>query len=169
MEETIRNKVEESGLIQLDLSRYWDASNAAIYDIANDLWQGIALKEKDFRAKLKETDWSVYKGKTVAVHCSEDAIVPTWAFMLVASYLQSEANKVIFGDQLALNNTILTDIIQNLNEEEFKDGRIIIKGCADLKVDQTVYIELINKLQPIAKSIMFGEPCSTVPLYKRKK
>lgn len=168
MEETIRNKVNESGLIQLDLAKYWGKEKALVYDIANDLWQGLALKEKDFRAKLKETDWSAYQDAYVAVNCSADAIVPTWAFMLITAYLKPYAKQVVFGDVVAANNAIMEDIITHLPADEFQDGRIIVKGCSDINVNESVYITLMNKLQPIAKSIMFGEPCSTVPLYKRK-
>ncbi len=168
MEGEIVNKIEQSGLIQLDLSRLWPEINVMVYDLKNDLWQGIALKEKDFRNKLKETDWSIYSDAYVALHCSEDAIIPTWAYMLVSSYLKPVARKVVFGNERAVNNRIIQDVITNLDLSEYQDGRIIIKGCADLNIDESAYVELVLKLQDVAKSIMFGEPCSTVPLYKRK-
>jgi len=168
MSEEIINKVEKSGLIQFELTKYWPKVESVEYDIAADLWQGIALKEKDFRAKLKDTDWSIYENKYVALHCSEDAIVPTWAFMLLTSYLKPVAKKVVFGNTRALNNTIIAEVIDQLDLTPFQDGRIIIKGCSDLDVDESAYVELMNKLMPVAKSIMFGEPCSTVPLYKKK-
>ena len=168
MEGKIRNRVEESGIIQFDLSRIWPKMDIIEYDIANDLWQGIALKEKDFRYKVRETDWSQYDGKYVALHCSEDAIVPVWAYMLITAELHGHATKVVYGNVRELNNVVATDVINSLDLEEFKDGRIIIKGCSDLNIDESAYVELMNKLQPVAKSIMFGEPCSTVPLFKRR-
>lgn len=166
--EEIRNKVKESGLIQFDLSSHWVEGSTTTYDLADDLWQGIALKEKDFRAKLKSTNWEKYANLWVGVHCSVDAIVPTWAFMLVASYLNSVNANVVFGNQNAVNTAYLCHKIAQLNESDFQNGRVIIKGCSDLDVSDEVYISLMNKLQPVAKSIMFGEPCSTVPLFKRK-
>jgi len=168
MDGEIVNKIEKSGLIQFDLSTLWPQIDRVEYDIADDLWQRIALKEKDFRSKLKETDWSKYQDKYVALHCSEDAIVPTWAFMLLSSYLQPVCKKVVFGNLRSLNNSIMYDIIDQLDLTTYQDARIIIKGCSDLDIDESVYVVLMNKLQPVAKSIMFGEPCSTVPLYKRK-
>ncbi|MFT7612334.1 MAG: hypothetical protein ACI9J3_001289 [Parvicellaceae bacterium] len=168
MSDEIINKVEKSGLIQFELTDHWPKVECVEYDISNDLWQGIALKEKDFRAKLKETDWTAYENKYVALHCSVDAIVPTWAFMLLTSYLKPVAMKVVFGNIRALNNTIIAEVIDQLDITAFQDGRVIIKGCSDLDVDESAYVELMNKLMPVAKSIMFGEPCSTVPLYKRK-
>lgn len=168
MSEEIVNKVEKSGLIQFDLSKFWPETKVVEYDIAHDLWQGIALKEKEFRAKLKDTDWSQYQDQYVGVFCSEDAIVPTWAYMLLTSYLQPFATKVIFGNRRVVNNTIIADVIDDLDLTAYQDGRIIIKGCSDLDIDESAYVRLVNKLQPVAKSIMFGEPCSTVPLYKRK-
>lgn len=169
MEDTIINKVEKSGLIQLDLSKFWSAKATTTYDIANDLWQGIALKEKAFRAKLKETNWSNYQDQFVGIHCSADAIVPMWAYMLVSACLQPFAKETVYGDLLAANNAFFKAKINAFNLDEYRDGRIIVKGCSDLHIDQSVYLHLINTLQPVAKSVMFGEPCSTVPLFKRKK
>lgn len=168
MDEGIVNKVSESSLIQFDLSAHWPAITSVEYDIAADLWQGIALKEKMFREKLKDTNWQIYHGKHVALNCSIDAIVPTWAFMLVSNYLIPVAEKVIFGNVRDLNNAVITEVINHLDLEPYRDGRIIIKGCSNLDIDDSAYVLLMSKLQPIAKSIMFGEPCSTVPLFKRK-
>lgn len=169
MSDEIVNRVEQSGLIQLDLSKHWPSDVlVAEYDLANDLWEGIALKEKVFRTKLKETDWKSYSNKHVALFCSVDAIVPTWAYMLVTKYLNECADRVIFGRTKDLNNLIMKEVIEQLDLSVYENGRIIVKGCANLEIDESVYVELMNKLQPVARSIMFGEPCSTVPLYKKR-
>jgi hypothetical protein len=169
MKDEIINKVEQSGLIQFDLASHWPADIVVEeYDLSHDLWQGLAVKEKAFRSKLKETDWSFYANKHVALHCSADAIVPIWAYMLVTKYLNEHATKVTYGTIIELNNAIIKEVIESLDIAKYRDSRIIIKGCADLNIDESAYVELMNKLQPVAKSIMFGEPCSTVPLFKRK-
>ena len=168
MDEGIVNKVAQSGLIQFDLSKHWPDISSIEYDIAADLWQGIALKEKTFREKLKETDWQIYQGKYVALNCSIEAIIPTWAFMLIANYLIPVAEKITFGTMRELNNAVIAEVINQLDLEPYRDGRIIIKGCSNLDIDDSAYVLLMSKLQPVAKSILFGEPCSTVPLFRRK-
>ncbi len=168
--EEIRNKIKESGLINLDLADFKpNKSTIAEFDIANHLWQGLVLKEKDFRAFLAENDWSVYQGKNVFIHCSADAIVPTWAFMLVAVKLQGIAAFATVGTENDLQKAIIKEKIEALDTAPFLDGRFIIKGCADIASPEFAMVTLTQKLQPIAKSIMYGEPCSTVPVYKAPK
>lgn len=166
--EEIKNKVKESGLISLDLADFKPKSDLTGIDLANCLWQGLILKEKDFRAWIKEHDWTQYKGKSVYIFCSADAILPTWAYMLVGSQLVGLAETFLVGSKEDLEKEIVTQNIRKLNISEFQDGRIIIKGCSDISNPDYAMTELIRYLQPVARSIMYGEPCSTVPLFKRK-
>ena len=167
--EEIVNRVQDSGLIPMDLADFKPKNELTGIDIADQLWQGLILKEKDFRLWIKENDWTVYQNKAVFIHCSADAIVPTWAFMLVASHINEFASEYLVGSKLDLEKQLIKTAIQALNLEEFKDGKIIIKGCSDVSCPDFAMVELIHFLQPVAKSIMYGEPCSTVPIYKRKK
>lgn len=167
--EEIRNKVAESGLINLDLTDFKpDATNILEIDIATQLWQGLVLKEKDFRAYIQSNDWSVYQDKFVYIHCSADAIVPTWAYMLVASRLQDVAALYVVGSKMDLERELIKSAIAKLDVSPFLGGRLIIKGCADITCPEFAMTELIKRVQPTAKSIMYGEPCSTVPIYKAK-
>lgn len=167
--EEIRNKIKESGLISMDLAMFkLDKSQLLGIDIADQLVERLVLKEKMFREFIDSNDWSKYQDKYVHIFCSEDAIVPTWAYMLVSSKLVNIAHLVIVGSQEDLEKELISDKIHNLELSEFKDGRIIIKGCADIVDPEFAMSQLIQKLQPVAKSIMYGEPCSTVPIYKRK-
>jgi hypothetical protein len=128
---------------------------------------GLILKEKDFRAALQTTDWEQYKDANVAITCSADAIIPMWAYMLVASYLQPVAANVVFGDEKKLISTLLSKNLDTVKGEEYTDKRVVVKGCGELDIPETAYVEITNKLRPFAKSIMYGEPCSTVPIYKK--
>lgn len=167
--EEIRNKVQESGLISMDLADFKpDTSLILSLDIADQLWQGLVLKEKDFRDFIATHEWSLYKSKYVFIHCSADAIVPTWAYMLVASKLLGVAKMALVGSREDLEKQMITLNILSLDVTNYMDGRIIIKGCSDITSPEFAMTTLIQKLQPIAKSIMYGEPCSTVPVYKRK-
>lgn len=167
--EEIRNKVKESGLISMDLATFKpEKSNIVGIDIADQLWERLILKEKMFREYIDSTDWNQFQGKYVHIYCSADAIVPTWAFMLVSSKLVDIAQLVIVGSLIDLEKQLIADKIQALDLGEYTDGRIIIKGCADIVEPEFAMSQLIQKLQPVAKSIMYGEPCSTVPIYKRK-
>lgn len=170
MAEEIVNRVAKSGLITLNLEEFYPEGERVLYDIKENLWEGIALKEKDFRAFVKEHDWSQYQDKFVALHCSVDAIVPTWAYMLLATKLEPYANKVVFGDLDTLETILFEESInQNIKAEDYEDARIVIKGCSDKVVPPSAYVKLTEMLRPYAKVIMYGEPCSTVPLYKKPR
>ncbi|MFT6923026.1 MAG: hypothetical protein ACJA1C_002034 [Crocinitomicaceae bacterium] len=164
----IVNKVVNSGLISIDLGNY--KPNVAIeeIDITDQLWQGLVLKEKDFRIWIKENDWSNFENKAVYIHCSADAIVPTWAYMLIGSQLQKVGSDYIVGSKNDLEKKLILDRIKEDDLEKFKEGRVIIKGCADIATPEYAMVELVRHLQPVVKSIMYGEPCSTVPVFKRK-
>lgn len=166
--EEIRNKVKESGLISMDLADYKPNLDLVDIDIADHLWQGLILKEKDFRAWIKENDWSNYTGKAVFIHCSADAIVPTWAYMLVASQLNEVAQHFIVGTKDELLKKIIAFNIQSIDLTKYLDGRVIIKGCSDIPFPDYAMACMVEHLQSTVKSIMYGEPCSTVPVYKRK-
>ncbi|MEW6469712.1 MAG: DUF2480 family protein [Bacteroidota bacterium] len=166
--EEIRNKVAESGLIEIDLERYYQQGERMLLDVKNNLFQGLILKEKDFREYVKNENWKKYKDKFVAVTCTADAIVPTWAYMLIASSLQPYAKKFIFGDLKTLETVLFFESLSKIDAAEFRDKRIVIKGCGNLPVPESAYVELTRILNPVAKSIMYGEPCSTVPVMKRK-
>ena len=166
MEEII-NKVANSGLITINLEEIYPAGNRMSIDVKDQLWQGLALREKDFREFVKSHDWDQYLNCYVSVFCSADAIVPTWAYMLVASKLSGVAKRVVFGTQQELEMVVFQELIDQLDLEPLRDGRIIVKGCSDLPVPISAYVALVERLQPVVKSIMFGEPCSTVPVFKR--
>lgn len=163
----IINKVAASGLVTINLEEHFPEGERVVLDIKDQLWQGLALKEKDFREWIKTNDWESFRDKYVAVFCSVDAIIPTWAYMLVASKLEGVAKRFYFGTPEILENILFSELIHSFDPELYRDKRIIIKGCSDRPVPLSAYVELVNKLQPVAKSIMFGEPCSTVPVFKR--
>jgi hypothetical protein len=168
MEEII-NKVAKSGLVSLDLEEHYHLGERVIYDLKDNLFMGLILKEKDFRAFLKTHDWAQYSGKNVAITCSEDAIVPTWAYMLLAIQLESYANAIVFGSLADLETKLFYDVIAQLDIEQYRDARVVVKGCSKQPVPTAAYVEITRKLSPVVQSLMFGEPCSTVPLYKRPK
>jgi hypothetical protein len=165
--EPIVNKVAESGLITLDLEQFYPKGEMKTFDLKGYLFMELILKEKDFRTALQNTDWEVYRDAFVAVTCSADAIIPVWAYMLVASYLQPVAREVVFGTEQELINTILQRNIQQMDAAEYTDQRIVVKGCGDIHIPETAYVAVTQKLRPYAKSIMYGEPCSTVPIFKK--
>jgi hypothetical protein len=169
MQEEIINRVTNSKLITFDLEEIYPEGERVLFDIKDWLFQELILKEKDFRAFVKNHDWSQYKYSFVAVTCSVDAIIPSWAFMLVASELIPFANKVVIGDLELLETVLYQELIGFLDLKDFAEKPVIIKGCAEKPIPNSAFAFLIEKLQPIAKSIMFGEACSTVPLYKSKK
>ncbi len=169
LEEAIINRVANSKLKTFDLEEIYPEGKRVLFDVKDWLFQELILKEKDFRAFVKNHDWTQYKNSFVAITCSVDAIIPSWAFMLVASELIPFANKVVIGDLELLETVIYQELIGFLDLKDFDDKPVIIKGCADKPIPNSAFAFLIEKLQPIAKSIMFGEACSTVPLYKSKK
>lgn len=163
----IENKVAKSGLIQIDLEEFFPKNEVVELDLSDFLFESLILREKEFRQKLKETDWSKYRDKIVLLSLNTDAIVPSWAFILLSSHLLNFSKKVYQGNRQEFLRAYYQEIIQELTLEEYEDKRIIIKGCADKPVPETAYIELVSKLQPVAKSLMYGEACSTVPIYKK--
>ncbi len=167
MEEII-NRVANSKLKTFDLEEIYPEGKRVLFDIKDWLYQELILKEKDFREAVKNHNWDQYKNSFVAVTCSVDAIVPSWAFMLVASELMPFANKVVIGDLELLETVIYQELIGFLDLRDFANTPVIIKGCAEKPIPASAFAFLIEKLQPIAKSIMFGEACSTVPLYRSK-
>lgn len=168
MEELIVNKVAASGLVTLDLEDFYHPGERFVYDLKDNLFMGMILKEKDFREFLKSHDWSQYQGKNIAIICSEDAIIPTWAYMLMAVHLEPHAHMFVFGDLKDLENKLYEEALTKINFEDYADLRVVVKGCSKVEVPVSVYVEISRKLKPFVKSLMFGEPCSTVPLYKRK-
>lgn len=167
MSNEIVNRVANSQLKTINLEDFYPQGTRTSIDIKNWLFQELILKETEFREHLKNHDWEQYNNKYVALTCSCDAIIPSWAFMLITTYLSPFAKKIVVGNLTALETSIYHEIIANFSIEEFINKPIIIKGCAQKPIPETAYIQLIEKLQPIAKSIMFGEACSTVPLYKK--
>jgi hypothetical protein len=167
--EPIVNRVASSGLITLNLEDYYHKGDREVWDMAEWLFQGLILKEKDFRMGLKEVDWNSYAGKNMAVTCSGDAIIPTWAYMLVVQYLAPVCNKVVIGSMETLEYALFRDALTALDPEDFRDARVVVKGCGDLPVPDSAYGELTSMLVPVVTSLMFGEPCSTVPVYKKPR
>ena len=168
MAETFVNKVAESGIITINLEDYYPKDAVAIFDMKDYLFMGLILKEKDFRETLKTFDTATFQNKIVALTCSADAVIPMWAYMLVASLLQPVAKEIIFGNEIFTKENILLRNIASITADEYTDARVVIKGCGDLPIAEAAYIAITNKLRPVAKSIMYGEPCSTVPVYKKK-
>ncbi|MEP6675026.1 MAG: DUF2480 family protein [Ferruginibacter sp.] len=169
MEETFINKVAESGIISVDLETYLPKEPIVLFDLKEYLFMELILKEKDFREALKKVDWNIYSQKNVAVTCSADAIIPVWAYMLVAAYLQPYAAAIITGTENEMKEDLLLQNIAAINETAFTDQRVVIKGCGDQPISEAAYLAVTKKLRPVAKSIMYGEPCSTVPIYKKPK
>jgi hypothetical protein len=169
MEPEFVNKVSESGIITLDLEAFYPKAETAVFDMKDHLFMGLILKEKDFREALKNLDLSPYKDKSIALTCSADAIIPVWAYMLVASYLQPVAKEIIFGDADFLHKTLFLNNIEKINSEDYRDQRVVIKCCGELPISESAYVAITNKLRPVVKSIMYGEPCSTVPVYKKPR
>jgi len=168
IQENFINKVANSGLITLNLEDYHHPGERIVYDIKENLFHGLMLREKDFREFIKTHDWSQYQGKNISVICSTDAIVPTWAYMLLANKLKPYANEVVFGSLETLEAILFSKAIAKINPDSFANERVVVKGCGDVDIPVSAYVEITNLLTPVVKSIMFGEPCSTVPVYKRK-
>jgi hypothetical protein len=169
MEEAIVNRVAKSGIVSIDLEEYFPREEIVEFDIKDWLFHELILKEQDFRTKLEEHDWSTYTDKHVLLICSTDAIIPVWAYMLLSMKLKPFAKSITQGDRKIFLQQYYHDFIQNMAPEEYKDRRLVIKGCSDKDVPISAYSEITARLLPVAKSIMYGEPCSTVPVYKAGK
>ena len=167
--EGLVNKVAESGIITLDLEKFYPSQELMELDLKDFLFMEMLLKEKDFREKLEAADWIQYNGKIVAVHCSTDAIIPMWAYMLVSSKLKGVASEVYFGNKSTAIEKAIEKNILSIHEEEYKDKRVVVKGCGEIEIPSSAYLMISQKLIPVVKSLMYGEPCSTVPVYKQKK
>ena len=168
MSEPIINKVAESGLISIDLAQYFPTNEIVVFDIKPYLFMELILKEKDFRTSLSTIDWSSYQDKIVGIFCSTDAIIPMWANMLIVANLTPFAKAIYFGDENKTRELVLLKAINNIDNTIFADQRIVVKGCGDTPIGESAYIAITQKLRPVVKSIMYGEPCSTVPVYKKK-
>lgn len=163
------NRVAQSALTTLNLEEFIHPGERVVYDIKDNLFMGLMLREKDFREFIKTHDWAQYEGKNVAITCSADAIVPTWAYMLLASKLKPFVNKLVFGNLEALEQELFHDAIEKINPQDYEDAKLVIKGCGQIPVPTYAYVKIMDKLLPVASSIMYGEPCSTVPIYKKPK
>ena len=168
MEKEIVNRVAQSKLVTFDLEDYYPKGERKVLDIKDWLYEGFILREKEFRAHVDAHDWSMYQEAYVALQCSSDAIIPGWAFMLVASKLQPYAKKVVQGNLETLETALYQTILEKLDVTEFADKPIIIKGCSKKPVPENAYLMAVSKIQEVAKSVMYGEACSSVPLFKRK-
>jgi hypothetical protein len=166
--EPIRNKVAESGIVTLDLSNFLPTEETlGIFDLKDFLFMGMILREKDYRAGLQSFDWSVFQGKHVGIVCTADAVIPVWAYMLATVWLKPVASSVHFASGEMLKNLVIEQNIRNLDVSEFADKRVVLKGCGDVAVPETAYVSAAAQLLPVVKSLMYGEPCSTVPVYKQ--
>lgn len=165
----IINRVAKSKLVTLDLEDYFPEGERILLDIQKWLYEGLILKEQDFREHIKNHDWEQYSGKYIALTCSTDAIIPSWAFLLISTALTPFAKKFVVGDLDLLENMIFQEIVESINMDQFKDAPVIIKGCSDKQIPETAYALLTKRLLPEVSSLMFGEACSSVPLYKKKK
>jgi hypothetical protein len=168
MEKEIVNRVDQSGLTEINLEDFYPKGERVVIDVKENLFQGLILREKDFREFVKNENWSKYKDKFVAITCSADAVVPTWAYMILSTSLQPFARNSVFGDLKTLETVLFTQTLSKINPEDFRDKKVVIKGCGNLPVPESAYVEITRILTPVAKSIMYGEPCSTVPVMKRK-
>ncbi len=166
--EELRNKVAESGIITIDLEEFYPKEEICSFDIKEFLFMEMLLKEKDFRASLDQHNWEQYKGKQVAVFCTTDAIIPMWAYMLISSKLSGVATSIKEGTKEEVFKSTFIQNIQTLKEKDYQDKRVIIKGCGDKEIPAFAYTEITNLLLPFVKSLMYGEACSAVPVFKRK-
>jgi Protein of unknown function (DUF2480) len=165
----VLNRVAKSPLITIDLEDFYPSGKRVVFDIAPWLYKGLILKEKEFRKQVSQHNWTNYTNTYVALNCSEDVIIPSWAYLLVSSNLTPFAKRVVVGDLNLLETVVFTEVINKLDLKQYINKPIIIKGCAGKPIPQTAFISLISKLQPVAKSIMYGEACSTVPIFKKKE
>jgi hypothetical protein len=168
MEELIENKVDKSGLITISLDEFYVEGQRVLIDIKDLLYEGLILREKDIREFVKNENWENYQDKFVAITCSADAIIPMWAYMLITAALTPFAKKIVFGDLKNLEAQLFIEQIEKLNVEKYKNERVIIKGCGKIPTPEAAFVAITTKLQPYVKSLMYGEACSTVPIYKLK-
>jgi len=168
MENEIVNRVSNSPLVTFDLEELYSPGERVLFDIKSLLFQELILREKDFRNFIKTHDWSQYDNKYVAITCSADAVVPTWAYMLLTASLQPYASLVIFGSLLDLETILFKNALDKVDWKRYNNAKVVIKGCSKVQVPIPSYVEVTNRLRPVASSIMFGEPCSTVPVFKKK-
>ena len=168
MAEEIINRVANSKLITVDLEDYYPEGQRVVFDIKDWLYEGFVLREKEFRAQVKAYNWAQHQDQYIALTCSTDAIVPAWAYMLITLQLEPFAKRTLLGNLDTLETAIYQDIIANLDVTTFKDKPVIVKGCSKKPVPNNAYLMLSSKLKPVAKSILFGEACSSVPLFKNK-
>ncbi|OYX16599.1 MAG: hypothetical protein B7Z16_11215 [Algoriphagus sp. 32-45-6] len=163
------NRVANSPIVMIDMEEFYPSEERVVFDLKPFLFQELILREKDFRQSLKDLDWSTYQGKWVAVTCSTDAIIPTWAFMLVCTYLEGSSKGYVIGDLENLEQYIVERMVSALDLDSYAERPVVIKGCSKISIPHIAYGRLISLIQPVARSIMFGEPCSTVPLFKKRK
>ena len=168
MEDIIVNKVAQSALTTINLEKYYPQETIVSFDLKDHLFMELILKEKEYRETLKTLDWNIYKDKIVAIYCSADAIIPLWAYMLAVSYLQPFAKDIIFGNEREVFNQLFLKNLDKMDVREFEGKRVVVKGCGDKKIPETAFVEITKILRPVVKSIMYGEPCSTVPIFKNK-
>ena len=165
----IINRIKNSKLISIDLEDFYPIGERISFDIKDWLFEEAILKEKDFREHVKNHDWSVYKNSFVALHCSVDVIIPSWAFLLVTVNLSQYTNRIVVGDFKTIETVLFNEIISNLDIEQYRDKHVLIKGCSEKPIPETAYVQLAQKLVHVATSVMYGEACSSVPLFKNKK
>ena len=165
----IINRIKKSKLISIDLEDFYPIGERISFDIKDWLFEEAILKEKDFREHVKNHDWSVYKNSFVALHCSVDVIIPSWAFLLVTVNLSQYTNRIVVGDFKTIETVLFNEIISNLDIEQDRDKHVLIKGCSEKPIPETAYVQLAQKLVHVATSVMYGEACSSVPLFKNKK
>lgn len=167
MTNEIINKIAKSGIINLDLEDYAPKDIIAELDLKDFLFEGLILKEKHFRESLKDHNWSKYRNNVLALFCSANSIIPMWAYMLVTSYLEKNNLINFYGNKEQVFNLLFLEIIGKIDIQEFKDKRVIVKGCGNLKIHEKIYVAITKKMQPAVKSLMFGEACSSVPIHKK--
>lgn len=167
MAEEIINKVAESGLITLDLEQFYPKEEIEVFDLKDFLFMGLILKEKDYRGALQNTNWNNYQSKHIAITCTADAIIPVWAYMLAAQNLQPHAASIFFGNKEQATEHLILSSINKADIQQYTDKRVVVKGCGEIAIPPAAYVNITTLLRPVAKSIMYGEPCSTVPVYKK--
>ena len=168
MTDPIINKVAESGLVTIDLETYYPKEKTALFDLKDHLFMGMILKEKEFREALKNQDWEKFRDQVVGITCTADAIIPVWAYMLVTAHLQPVAADVVLGNEKEVHKTIFLKNLSGIDVKEFAEKKVVIKGCGNTPIGEFAYAEITKLLRPVAQSIMYGEPCSTVPVFKKK-